>query len=49
MFSPTAGLPPTEMNAYLRGMETTPHAAQCSLGRPTAIELKLADTKRLIG
>ncbi|MEQ8194651.1 MAG: DNA mismatch repair protein MutL, partial [Rhodospirillales bacterium] len=38
-----------EMNALLREMERTPHAGQCSHGRPTYIELKLADIEKLFG
>ncbi|MEX2450280.1 MAG: DNA mismatch repair endonuclease MutL [Rhodospirillales bacterium] len=38
-----------EMNALLREMEQTPHAGQCSHGRPTYIELKLADIEKLFG
>jgi DNA mismatch repair protein MutL len=38
-----------EMNALLRQMEATPHSGQCSHGRPTYIELKLADIERLFG
>jgi DNA mismatch repair protein MutL len=38
-----------EMNALLREMETTPHAGQCSHGRPTYVEIKLADIERLFG
>jgi DNA mismatch repair protein MutL len=38
-----------EMNALLREMETTPHSGQCNHGRPTYVELKLADIERLFG
>ena len=38
-----------EMNALLRDMERTPNAGQCNHGRPTYIELKLADIERLFG
>jgi DNA mismatch repair protein MutL len=40
---------PDEMNALLREMEQTPGAGQCNHGRPTYIELKLADIERLFG
>lgn len=42
-------LAPEEMNALLREMEATPHSGQCNHGRPTYIELKLADIERLFG
>ena len=38
-----------EMNALLRDMEATPNSGQCNHGRPTFIELKLADIERLFG
>ena len=40
---------PEEMNALLRDMEKTPLSGQCNHGRPTYIELKLADIERLFG
>lgn len=40
---------PEEMNALLRAIEATPFSGTCNHGRPTYIELKLADIERLFG
>jgi len=55
-YGPTCGsvragrrLNATEMNALLRDMEETPFSGQCNHGRPTYVELKLADIERLFG
>jgi DNA mismatch repair protein MutL len=42
-------LKPAEMDALLREMEATPNSNVCNHGRPTYIELKLADIERLFG
>src|SRR5438094_180602 len=42
-------LKPEEMNALLREMESVPNSGQCNHGRPTYVELKLADIERLFG
>ena len=36
-----------EMNHLLRDMEKTPHSGQCNHGRPTYVELKIADIAKL--
>lgn len=42
-------LNPTEMDALLRQMESTPNSGQCNHGRPTYVALDLADIERLFG
>jgi DNA mismatch repair protein MutL len=42
-------LKPEEMNALLREIEDTPNSGQCNHGRPTYVELKLADVEKLFG
>jgi DNA mismatch repair protein MutL len=41
------GLNAAEMNALLRDMEETSFSGQCNHGRPTYVELKLADIEKL--
>lgn len=40
---------PEEMNTLLRQIEKTPNSGTCNHGRPTYIELKLADIERFFG
>jgi DNA mismatch repair ATPase MutL len=42
-------LQPDAIDALLREMESTPNSGQCNHGRPTFIELKLADIEKLFG
>src|SRR4029078_8489066 len=41
------GLKAQKMNALLRDMERTPFTGECNHGRPTYVELKLADIQKL--
>jgi DNA mismatch repair protein MutL len=42
-------LKPEEISALLREIESTQNSGQCNHGRPTYIELKLADIEKLFG
>ena len=37
------------LDSIVREMENTPNSSHCNHGRPTYIELKLADIERLFG